>query len=623
MGQVRDHQPIVLDEFNGLWNRNDPDSTPKDHFQFCNNIRYLGAASFASRFGIGVSQDVLAPLSNIKRIYDYPTPSGNTLIMLAYDAGTNTGTIHHYIDAQTLYGPVLSIVGMTDFAFVPYAGRAYISPFSSFFPTLNPPAAPLLAALTAGIDLGIGTYKYAYTYLDVSGNETTASPLTTIITTAANQNVNLSGINVGGALVTARNIYRTVAGGTQLKLLTTIADNTTTVFADTVADGSLGANIPTVNTIITSALTVEKGLQNEFLYVYAGDGTSARKAAGAAMTGTMTVANGAAGHTDAGFHVFGLVSETVSGYLTPPGILTTFTTLGNFSISFGSIPTSGDPNVVKRHLVATKAITGYNGDPTGYTFYFVPNATIENNTDTFLNNISFYDADLLDDASHLLDNYSEIPAGAVLTLYRDQLILCTTFNEISIGLVSFPGEPEAISQIDGLFVVPPDGNPITNAQELRDVLYVTKRARTVSFSDNGDVPSTWPLTIIDNALGTSVHGIATVLDTGSSSVDFLLICTYQGVSVFNGRFITPELSWKIEGYWRAFDRNLFHFIQIVNSPIQKTIYIIMPNRTWLEGNYGNGLDPKKMRWSPQRAIVGMNTVSIWDIDEIIFGADIY
>jgi len=32
----------------------------------------------------------------------------------------------------------------------------------------------------------------------------------------------------------------------------------------------------------------------------------------------------------------------------------------------------------------------------------------------YLNNISFYDADLLDDASHLIDNYSTIPAGACI-----------------------------------------------------------------------------------------------------------------------------------------------------------------------------------------------------------------
>jgi hypothetical protein len=505
MGILRDHNPITIDEFNGLWARGDVDNTPLDHFSDALNIQSIGQASFGTRDGVGISQDVAVPLTNIKRIYNYPTNDGNTLIVLAYDYTTNEGSIFHVVNATTVFGPLLTITDMTDFAFIPYAGRAYISPFTTF--------------------------------------------------------------DIGG-------------------------------------------------------LNVEKGLENEFLYVYTGDGTAARKAAGAAMSGTMTIANGAAGHTDPGFHVFGFVSETVSGYLSPPGLLGTFTTLAAFSVSFGSVDASGDPNVVARHLVATKVIASYNGDPAGYQFFFVPNASIPNNTDTFLNNISFFDQDLLDDASHLFDNFSEIPAGAALTLYHNRLVLTTTFDEISIGLISAIGEPEAISQIDGLITVPPDGNPITNVQELRDILYVFKRSRTVSFTDNGDEPSSWPLVVVDNALGTSVHGIATVLDSGSSSVDFLIICTYQGISLFNGRYITPELSWKIEDYWRQLNRNEFRRIQIINAPIQKQILAVLPNFIVLTANYANGMDPKKIRWWPWSYKMKVNTIAIFNIDEIILGSDL-
>ncbi len=503
--KYRDHEPIVIDEFNGLWDRGDVDNTPLDHFSDCENVKFVGSSSFATRDGIGISQDVNVPLDNVKRIYNYPTNTGNTLLILTFNDATNTGSIHHVVNATTTFGPLLSIVGMTDFAFVPYAGRAYISPFATF--------------------------------------------------------------DVGG-------------------------------------------------------LNVEKGLDNEFLYVYAGDGTAARKAAGVPLSGNMTIANGAAGHTDAGLHIFAFVSETTSGFLSAPGLNKQFTTGPANSVSFGSVSASGDPNVTKRHLVATKVITNFNGDLSGYQFFFVPNATINNNTDLFLNNISFYDADLLDDATHLIDNFAEIPAGAVLTLYRNRLVLCTTFDDISIGLVSATGEPEAINQISGIFIVPLDGNPITNAQELRDILYVTKRSRTVSFTDNGDDPSSWPLILVDNALGSSVHGIATVLDSGSSSVDYLIICTYQGISLFNGRYIIPELSWKIEGFWKRQDRNDFRLIQIVNAPIQKEIYVVLPDRRILCGNYGNGMDQKKIRWGPWRYLMGVNSVAIHDIDEIIIGADL-
>ena len=500
---VRDHQGIVLDTFNGLWKRGNIDKVPADHFSDCNNIDYYGSSSFRTRDGVGISQSVNVPLSNVKRTYNYPTQTANTLIALTYD-GTN-GNIYHIV-GQTVYGPLLTIAGMTDFAFVPFAGRAYISPFGDY---------------------------------------------------------------------------------------------------------------------INGDLTFQKGLAGVSLYVYAGDGTAARQAAGSGLSGTMTIANGAAGHTDAGFKIFGFVSQTVSGYNAPPTILTSFTTSGASSVSFGSIPTSGDPNVVKRLLVSTKSIPTYNGNLSGYQFFFVPNAVINNNTATALNNISFYDADLLSDASHLLRNYTSIPAGAVLALYHNRLIVAATSTDISLALVSQPGEPEAIDKISGLIVVPLDGNPLTNAQEMRDVLYLFKRARTVAYADNGGDPSSWQLILIDPALGTSVHGIATVLDSGGVNVDSMIIATYRGISQFNGRYTAPEadLTWKIDDYWNNIDRNGYGKIQMINSPVQKKIYCVLPSRNLLVGNYANGMNTKAIRWSPQSFLMQVNTVAVQDINNIILGAD--
>lgn len=48
--------------------------------------------------------------------------------------------------------------------------------------------------------------------------------------------------------VTGRKLYRTTANGTQLKLLGTINDNTTTTFLDTVTDAALGVNAPVTDT---------------------------------------------------------------------------------------------------------------------------------------------------------------------------------------------------------------------------------------------------------------------------------------------------------------------------------------------------------------------------------------
>lgn len=502
---LRGHEPLELNKFNGLWDRGDTENTPLDHFYDCENVTSKGTQAFGTRDGVGRHQSVVSPLGEVVRQYNYITQDKNTLIVLTYD-GT-TGKIYHVVDSTTIFGPILTKTGMTDFAFVPYAGRAYISPFV---------------------------------------------------------------------------------------------------------------------TVTTGGINIEKGMQSEFLYVYKGDGTAARKAAGATPAGTLTVANGAAGFTDAGLHLFAVVGETDSGFLSGPIAYKDFTTVANTSVSFSTVPTFSGAQWTKRHIVATKKITDYNGNTTGYTYYFIPNATINDNVTTTLSNISFFDQDLLEDASHLLDNYAEIPAGAVLTFYHNRLVLATTYTDISLVLVSAVGEPEAISQIDGLLIVPLDGNPITNAQELRDVFYVTKRNRTVSYVDNDDVPSSWPMTIVDQALGAPVHGIATVIDQGSGNVDFLIVANLAGVFIFNGIYQRPELSWKLggdKGYWNRLDKTNMRYVQVVNDPIKQKIYITLPNRRLLEGSYENGMDAKNIKWWPHKFPFKVNSIALVNINDLIIGSE--
>lgn len=103
---------------------------------------------------------------------------------------------------------------------------------------------------------GTGTFKLlttianntATTYTDTTPNASLGAnaPSTN---TAAVQQVSVSGIALGASPTTSREIYRTVVNGSQLKLLTTIANNTSTgPYVDSTADGSLGANAPAGDT---------------------------------------------------------------------------------------------------------------------------------------------------------------------------------------------------------------------------------------------------------------------------------------------------------------------------------------------------------------------------------------
>jgi hypothetical protein len=96
---------------------------------------------------------------------------------------------------------------------------------------------------------------------DVVSDATLATRVTAPSADSSTTNrVAMTGIALGPTGTTSRKIYRTTAGGSQLKLLATIADNTTTTYTDAIADGSLGANVPTSD---TSGLATVAGQINE------------------------------------------------------------------------------------------------------------------------------------------------------------------------------------------------------------------------------------------------------------------------------------------------------------------------------------------------------------------------
>lgn len=108
----------------------------------------------------------------------------------------------------------------------------------------------------AGLKL-VGTIanNFTTTFTDTVANASLGAAAPTS-STAYLQRIALSAIPIGSALVTSRKIYRTAAGGAQLKLLTTLANNTTTTFLDTITDASLGANVPTSNTATANQVSL-------------------------------------------------------------------------------------------------------------------------------------------------------------------------------------------------------------------------------------------------------------------------------------------------------------------------------------------------------------------------------
>lgn len=116
---------------------------------------------------------------------------------------------------------------------------------------------PVPSVLTAALaspavagNVTAGAHRYLATFVTPDG-ETNGGDISAIVTVAdaaVNGKVELSAIPLGGSAVTQRKLYRTTAGGSAFLFLATISDNVTAVYTDNVADGSLGAAVPSVNT---------------------------------------------------------------------------------------------------------------------------------------------------------------------------------------------------------------------------------------------------------------------------------------------------------------------------------------------------------------------------------------
>ena len=111
--------------------------------------------------------------------------------------------------------------------------------------------APLQPYPTVGAaGLPNGAYTYKTTFVTAAGESEGGD--TSISITVTTDQISVAQINTWwGRTVTSRKLYRTIAGGTQHKLVTTVNDNTTTVYVDNIADGALGADIPTVLTSVS------------------------------------------------------------------------------------------------------------------------------------------------------------------------------------------------------------------------------------------------------------------------------------------------------------------------------------------------------------------------------------
>jgi hypothetical protein len=108
-----------------------------------------------------------------------------------------------------------------------------------------PSAKPTGTAGGSGGSLGVGNYKFCYTYVDEDGYESNASPVSDAIDVGSAEVVTLTIVNSGDTKIASRNIYRTALAGAIYYYDGEVADNTTTTYESSGADTALGTQVKT------------------------------------------------------------------------------------------------------------------------------------------------------------------------------------------------------------------------------------------------------------------------------------------------------------------------------------------------------------------------------------------
>jgi len=354
------------------------------------------------------------------------------------------------------------------------------------------------------------------------------------------------------------------------------------------------------------------GMTAQKLYVYDGSGV-ARAAAGNPPSGfTLTVAEGGATGSDQiekGKHLFAVVFETSSGFLTKPGLNGTefaiLTATGGKEANLSGIPV-GPSGTVARHVLTTKILPEYQtGTQSFQEWFFLPDGKIPDNTTTVKNNVKFFDVALQDSADRLLDQLSEVPAGVFLVDYESRLCVGGEAANKSTIRVSDPALPESFSAVDGFCNVNPGdaGGGVSNGVAHRGSLYISKAQRFYGTNASAGAPSSWPIISVDSGVGTECFGISSVLDSRGHSRDQFLVAARAGLYQYLGAFNERELTWNVKDDWARINQIYFNKVQVCIDPQREWIYVAAPLDSETEcshifyGDYSEALDPEGIKWS--------------------------
>jgi hypothetical protein len=215
-----DYTPFPIRDFQGLYVRGKEDSTPPDHFQDCNNVKFT-ENGVTTRDGT----DLFLPTGPVLRIHLYKRINEATRMLILKPGGV-------MVDSVNISAPILTIAGMIDFSALNMFNRVYISPHNGIKGLPNEkiyvwdgtvmrpaggtqPVGTLVAtnsALSGNVEAG--THLFAVVFETVSGFYSKPGPAVfaqLLVPAAADKKVDLSGVPTGPIGTIRRHIIATRA----------------------------------------------------------------------------------------------------------------------------------------------------------------------------------------------------------------------------------------------------------------------------------------------------------------------------------------------------------------------------------------------------------------------------
>jgi len=254
--------------------------------------------------------------------------------------------------------------------------------------------------------------------------------------------------------------------------------------------------------------------------------------------------------------------------------------------------------------------------------------------------LNFYDTDLTVSADNLpgngniLNSLPTLPIGigfgsASLAKYHGRMIIIGTQYTQNVdpnnivatpGFDEYPddrvwisnaGQPETFDRLTGYVDVQSefDGNIPRTGFELFGVFYICKAVGTFATQDTGSEPNDptnpWKVNLIDGGIGAYHHAVGTISGSQPSlsfnSTGFL--ANRNGLFLFNGNVLRPELTWKIRQIWGRMTHGAEYNIRVAVDIYNDLFYVLIPAdgqtfpSLFLVGDYSLGLDAQNIRWA--------------------------